>query len=106
MLDIIYVLLFIFAVIMMFYSIMGRIPYVAIMDSVVWLVLALFTIGGIEVNTMKYNSTTGVYDPYVQTISSNSMGELSYLWMLLGVIMMIFFVTFMLETMYKGPKEL
>ena len=85
---------------------MGRIPYVAIMDSVVWLVLALFTTEGIHVNTMKYNTTTGVYDPYVQLISSDTIGALSYLWMLLGIIMMIFFATFMLETMYKGPKEL
>jgi len=106
MIDIIYILLFLFAIILMFYGIMNRIPYISLLDSIIWLVLALFTIKGVEVSTMIYNATTSAYDPYLQTIASDDMVYLSYLWMLLGVIMMIFMITFMLETSYKGSKEL
>jgi hypothetical protein len=106
MLDIIYIILFLFALILLFYAIMNRIPFIALLDSILWLILALFTIKGVEVSTMIYNATTGAYDPYLQTIASDDMVYLSYIWMLLGIIMMIFMITFMLETSYKGPKEL
>ena len=106
MLDIIYIILFLFAIILMFYGIMNRIPYIALLDSIIWLILSLFTIKGVEVSTMVYNATTGAYDPYLQLVASDDMVYLSYLWMLLGIIMMIFMITFMLETSYKGPKGL
>ena len=90
----------------MFYGIANRIPYIALLDSIMWLILSLFTIKGIQTSTMIYNVTSGVYDPYIQTIANDDLVYLSYIWMLLGIIMFIFMVTFMLETSYRGNKEL
>jgi len=106
MMDLIYVILFIFAFIIMIYSIRERVPYLALLDSVIWLVFGLFTIKGVDVPTMIYNATTSAYDPYMMTVASDDMTYLSYIWMLLGIIMLVFFITFTLEYLYKGPKEL
>jgi hypothetical protein len=106
MIEIIYVLLFLFAVILMFYAIYAKIPYVALLDSIIWLIFSYISAGGIDVQTMHYNATLSAYEPYVYTIVSDSMVALSYLWLLLGIIMLIFFITFTLEYLYKPPKDM
>lgn len=106
MLEIIYVLIFLFNVILMFYAIQNRVPYVAILNATIWLVLGLFTLQGIDIPYEMYNPTTGLIETGVHTITSDTLNAFSYLFILLGVIMFIFFVTFTLEYLYKPPKEL
>lgn len=102
MLDVILVLLIVFAIILMFYSISERSAALIIIDAVLWLILALFMIQGVEVPYQMYNITTGNIETGVQVIQTN-LEPLAYLFMGLGAIMFILFVTVAMEmfTDYK-----
>jgi formate hydrogenlyase subunit 3/multisubunit Na+/H+ antiporter MnhD subunit len=106
MLDVILVILILFAIILMLYSIMERSPAFSIMTSVLWLIIALFMLQGVEVPYEMFNATSGNIESGVHLIQTN-LDPLSYLFMGLGAIMFLLFVTFAMEmfTDYKKMRR-
>ena len=102
MLDIIFIILFLFTVILMVYAIEERRIAFCFLTAVLWLILALFLIQGIEVPYEMYNATSGHIETGVHTIQTN-LSPLSYLFAGLAIIMFIVTITFILEgfTDYK-----
>lgn len=96
MLDIIFIILFFFEIILMFYAITERHLSFTLLSAIIWLILALLTIQGIEVPYEMYNSTSGNIETGVHTIQTN-LDPLAYLFMAIGIIMFILFFTFTLE---------
>lgn len=105
MLDVILVILILFAIIMMIYSIMERSPAFVIITAVLWLIIALFMLQGIEVPYQMYNATSGNIESGMHNIQNNLI-PLAYLFMGLGAIMFLLFVTFAMEafTDYKRTR--
>ena len=105
MLDIIFIIIFFFTILLMFYGIMERSPAFTILSAVLWLILAALLIQGIEIPYEIYNSTSGNIETGVHTIQTN-LDPLAYLFMFLAVINFILFATFTLEafTEYKKLK--
>lgn len=105
MLDVILIILILFAIILMLYSIMERSPAFTIITAVLWLVIALFMLQGVEVPYELYNATSGNIESGMHNIQNNLM-PLSYLFMGLGAIMFMLFVTFAMEafTDYKRTR--
>ena len=106
MLDIILVLLILFAIIIMLYSIAERSPAFCIINAILWLIIALFMLQGVEVPYQMYNATSGNIESGVHLIQTN-LDVLSYLFMGLSAIMFILFVTFTMETFsdYNKPRN-
>lgn len=104
MLDVILVILILFAIILMLYSIMERSPAFSIMTSVLWLIIALFMLQGVEVPYEMFNATSGNIESGVHNIQTN-LDSLSYLFMGLGAIMFLLFVTFAME-MFTDYKKM
>ena len=96
MLDIIFVILALLAIILMLYSISERNSAFCIITAVLWFILALFMLQGIEIPYNGFNTTSGDLEVGLQNVTSN-LTPLSYLFMGLGVIMFLLFVTFTLE---------
>lgn len=91
-----FVILMLFTIILMIYSIEERRIAFCLLTSILWLILALFTIQGIEIPYQMFNSTSGNIETGVHTIQTN-LDPLSYVFMALGIIMFILTITFMLE---------
>lgn len=106
MLDVILVLLVLFAIILMLYSIMERSPAFTIITAVLWLIIAAFMLQGVEVPYEMFNATSGNIESGVHNIQNNLI-PLSYLFMGLGAIMFLLFVTFAMEmfTDYKKMRR-
>jgi formate hydrogenlyase subunit 3/multisubunit Na+/H+ antiporter MnhD subunit len=104
MLDVILIILILFAIILMLYSIMERSPAFSIMTSVLWLIIALFMLQGVEVPYEMFNATSGNIESGVHLIQTN-LDPLSYLFMGLGAIMFLLFVTFAME-MFADYKKM
>jgi len=103
MLDIIAVILIFLAILLMFYSITERSIAFTIMTAVLWLIIALFMLQGIEVPYEMFNATSGNIETGVHVIQTN-LDPLSYLFMGLGVIMFLLSVTFMMESLSDSRK--
>jgi len=103
MLDIIAVILIFLAILLMFYSITERSIAFTIMTAVLWLIIALFMLQGIEVPYEMFNATSGKIETGVHVIQTN-LDPLSYLFMGLGVIMFLLSVTFMMESLSDSRK--
>jgi len=97
MLDIIAIILILLAIILMIYGISERSILFTFITAVLWLIIALFMLQGIEVPYQMYNATSGNIETGVHTIQTN-LDPLSYLFMGFGAIMFIVTVTFMLES--------
>ena len=106
MLEIIFVLLFLFTIVLMFYGLQSRAPYVVFLTVILWFLLGWFILQGIDIPYEMYNPTSGVIETGVHTIHSDTLNALSYLFIGLGIVSFVFFITFMLEYLYKPPKEL
>ena len=106
MLDIIVVLLVFLAIILLLYAISERHTAFCIIDAVLWLVLALFMLQGVEVPYEMFNATSGDIETGLHVIQSN-LTPLSYLFMGLGALMFMLFVTFSMElfTDYKKTRR-
>ena len=104
MLDMILVILFIFAIILMFYSIGERSPAFIIIDAVLWLILALLILQGVELPYEMYNATSGNIEIGVHNIQAN-LQPLAYLFMGLGALMFILFVTVAMESFTDYKKN-
>lgn len=106
MLDVILVILILFAIILMIYAIMERSPAFVIINAVLWLIIALFMLQGVEVPYEMFNATSGNIESGVHNIQTN-LEPLAYLFMGLGAIMFLLFVTFALEsfTDYKKTRK-
>lgn len=106
MLMIVFVLMFLLAIILMFHGFQTRAPYIMMLCSVIWFIMALFLLQGLEEPYTMYNATSGAIESGTNTIHSNALNELSYFFILMGLLSFIFFITYMLEYLYKPPKEL
>ena len=104
MLDIIFIILFIFNIILMIYAIDERRIAFCLASSILWLIMALFLIQGIEIPYEIYNSTASEIQTGVHTIQTN-LDPLSYLFVAFGVIMFILTITFMLEA-FKDYRQM
>lgn len=106
MLDIIFVLLFLFTIILMLYSISERNIAFCVMTAMLWYLLALFILQGIEVPYEFYDTNTATVVEGVHLIQANLI-YLSYLFVGMGSLMTILFVTFALEylTDFKNLKN-
>lgn len=96
MLDILFVILTLFTIILMIYSIEEQRIAFTFLTAVLWLILALFTLQGIEIPYEMYNATSGNIETGVHTITTN-LDPLSYLFSGLAVVMFLLTITFMLE---------
>ena len=96
MLDIIAIILILLAIILMIYGISERSIIFTFIAAVLWLIIALFMLQGIEVPYQMYNVTSGNIETGVHTIQNN-LEPLSYLFMGFGAILFIVTITFMLE---------
>ena len=96
MLDIIFILLFFLTILLMIYAIDERRIAFCLLCSIMWLILALLLLQGIEIPYQLYNATATEIQTGVQTIRTN-LDPLSYLFMALGAIMFVITVSFMLE---------
>jgi len=103
MLDIIFMLLLVFTIILMLYGISERNLAFVFLCGVMYLVLALFTLQGIEIPYELFNATSGHIETGVHNVQTN-LSPLSYLFMGLGAIMFLLFVTFTLETLTDYRK--
>jgi len=101
MLDIVFIILALLAIIIMLYSISERNSAFCIIDAVLWLILALFMLQGIDIPYQGYNGTTLITG--VQNVQTN-LTPISYLFMGLGAIMFLLFVTFTLELFTDQKK--
>lgn len=106
MLDLIIMLLILFNIILMLYAISERNIAFCFVSAILWLIIAVFMLQGIEIPYEMYNATSGNIETGVHTIRTN-LDALSYLFMLFGLIMFILFVTFLLEFFmdYKKIKS-
>ena len=104
MIDVILVILVLFAIILMLYGIGERSPAFMIIDAILWLILALFMVQGVEVPYQMYNATSGNIESGLHIIQTN-LSPLSYLFMGLGAIMFVLFVTFAMETFTDYKKS-
>jgi formate hydrogenlyase subunit 3/multisubunit Na+/H+ antiporter MnhD subunit len=103
MLDIISIILILLAIILMLYSISERNISFCIIDAILWLILALFMLQGIEIPYEIFNATSGNIETGVHIIQNN-LSPLSYLFTGLGAIMFILFVIFGLEYISEYNK--
>jgi formate hydrogenlyase subunit 3/multisubunit Na+/H+ antiporter MnhD subunit len=103
MLDIIFIVLVVFAILLMLYAISERNTALCIIDSIFWFILALFMIQGIETPYTMFNSTSGNIESGMNIVTSN-LSPISYLFMGLGAIMFILFITFAMEYMIEYNK--
>jgi hypothetical protein len=105
MLDVIIIILLLFAIILLIYGLNERSSAFIFIDATLWFIIALFMLQGIEVPYEMYNATSGNIESGVHLIRTN-LEPLAYLFMGLGAIMFILFVTFTLEifTDYKKIK--
>lgn len=97
MLDIIAIILILFTIILMIYSINERSIAFTFLTAVLWLILALFMLQGIEIPYEMFNVTSGNIETGIHKIQTN-LDPLAYLFMGLGAIMFLLTVTFMLES--------
>jgi formate hydrogenlyase subunit 3/multisubunit Na+/H+ antiporter MnhD subunit len=103
MLDIIFIILFLFNIILMIYAISEKnLPFLLI-SAILWLILALFIIQGIEIPYEMYNATSGNIETGIHKIQTN-LDPLSYLFTAIGLVMFIIFASFTIETMYDYKK--
>ena len=98
MLDIILVCLFLFNIILMIYGIKERGMAFTMLSGVIWLLIGLFVIQGVEMPYTMFNATSGNIETGVQTIQTN-LDPLAYLFMAIGLIMFILSFTYMLESL-------
>jgi hypothetical protein len=104
MIDVILVVLLLFAIIVMLYGIGERSPAFVFIDAILWLILALFMLQGVEVPYEMYNASSGNIEFGMHIIQTN-LSPLSYLFMGLGAIMFIVFVTFVMESFVEYKKS-
>jgi hypothetical protein len=98
MLDWIFALLILIAILTLILSIMLReedtywnlvlIP----VSTGLWLILALLTAGGIETPYVAYNATTGASSMLYDVYASEPMVYLSYFFMLMGILCIIYLI--------------
>jgi len=103
MLDIIFIIIFIFNLILMIYAIEERRIAFTFTSAILWLIMSLFLLQGIEIPYETYNSTSGNIETGVHTIQTN-LDPLSYLFSAIAIIMFIITVTFMLEAFQDYRK--
>jgi hypothetical protein len=96
MLDIIMIILILFAILLMIYAIEKQRIAFTLLDSIMWLIIALFILQGIEIPYQLYNVSANKIQTGVQLVQTNLI-PLSYLFMALGLLMFILTVTFILE---------
>ena len=105
MLDIIAIILILFAIILTLYSMAERSIAFTLITAILWLIIALFMLQGIEVPYEMYNSSSGNIETGVHTIRTN-LDPLAYLFMGFGAIMFILTISFMMESLmdYKRTR--
>ena len=103
MLDIIFIIIFLFNIILMIYSIQERRIALVFTTAVIWLTLALFIIQGIEIPYEMYNATSGNIETGTHNIQTN-LTPLAYLFIGFAVVMFSLFATYTLEAMYDYKK--
>lgn len=104
MLDMILIILILFAIILMLYSISERQLAFLIIGATLWFIIALFMLQGVEVPYEMFNATSGNIESGVHTIQTN-LEPLAYLFMGLGTIMFLLFVTYSMEIFSSKKKN-
>ena len=105
MLDIIMIILLLFTIILMLYSIIEKNVALCLITAIMWLILALLIVQGVEIPYQLYNASSTKVITGVQTVQTN-LQPLSYLFMGFGVIMFIMFFVFVLEEYIENQKKL
>ena len=105
MLDIIIIMLLLFTIIILFYGISEQSPTFCLIDTILWLILAVLLLQGIEIPYEMYNATSGNIETGVHTITTNLI-PITYLFEGLAAIMFILFIVFTIEAFgdYKRNK--
>jgi formate hydrogenlyase subunit 3/multisubunit Na+/H+ antiporter MnhD subunit len=103
MLDIIFIILFLFNIILLLYSIPEKNLPLLLISAITWLILALFLLQGIEIPYEMFNATSGNIETGIHKIQTN-LDPLAYLLMALGLVTFIIFASFTIETMYDYNK--
>jgi len=96
MLDIIFIVLILLAIILMLYAISEKQTAFCIIDATLWFILGLFMVQGIEIPYQAYNVSANEIQVGLQNVTTN-LSPISYLFMGLGALMFLLFVTFALE---------
>jgi uncharacterized membrane protein len=96
MLDIIAIILIFLAILLTIYGINERSIAFTLISAILWLIIALFMLQGIEVPYEMFNATSGNIETGVHVIQTN-LDPLSYLFTGFGAILFILSITFMLE---------
>lgn len=106
MLDIIFIILVFLAILLLFYAISERGIAFTLMDSVLWLILGVLLLQGIEIPYEMFNATSGKIQTGMHNIygATGNLEPISYLFMGIGTIMFILFISFILETLYDVKK--
>lgn len=104
MLDIIAILLILFAIILLFYAITERSPAFCLLDAILWLILAVILLQGIETPYQMYNASSGNIETGVHTIKDNLI-PITYLFEGVAIIMFILFITFAVETLSDHKRN-
>jgi len=106
LLDIIFIILFFLTILFMYWGMNDRNIAFTILSAILWIILALFMLQGIETSYQTFNATSGNIETGTQIIQTN-LDPLAYLFMGIGSIMFILTITFMLEwlTDYKKIKK-
>ena len=104
MLDILIILLVLFAIILMLYGLSERNTAWCFIDAVIWLSVSMFMIQGIEIPYQMYNNSANKIQVGVQTITSNLI-PLSYLFLGISVLMFILFFMFIIEQSLEEKKN-
>lgn len=104
MLDVVLIILFFFAILLLVYSVSERSVAWCFMDVVIWLILALFMLQGVEIPYQMFNATSGNIETGVQTIQTN-LDPLAYLFMGIAAVMFIMSVVWMMEYITDSKKN-
>jgi len=99
MLDIIVIMMLLMAIIFMLYAFSVHDPTTALLAAVLWLLIALMILQGIEVPYEFYDSGTSTVITGTHNITDNLM-YLAYVFMCLAVVMFISCITYIFEAAF------
>lgn len=103
MLDIIMIILLLFTIILMLYSIMEKNVMFCIVTAILWIILALLIVQGVEIPYQLYNATSNKIETGLQLVQNN-LSPMAYLFMGFSVLMFILFFVFAIEQYLESKK--
>lgn len=114
MLDMIYLLIIFLAFLFLLFSVYMKKeeppePYwnilFILLSTVLWFVLSIYTIGGIETGYSAFNSTSGQTTFEYSTYVTEELIYFSYFWLLMGILCIIYLIVTIFGYYYKRLDE-